>query len=35
MTNKEFEMYRNNQRKGVVDLPKSWVEEDGDALFTF
>lgn len=30
VTNKEFEIYRNNQGKGVVDLPKSWIEEDGD-----
>lgn len=29
VTNKEFEIYRNNQGKNFVGLPKSWVEDDG------
>lgn len=30
VTNREFETFRNNQSKGVVDFPKSWVDEDGE-----
>lgn len=30
VTNKEFEIFRNKQAKGVVDFPKSWVDEDGE-----
>ncbi|KIK09297.1 hypothetical protein K443DRAFT_82998 [Laccaria amethystina LaAM-08-1] len=30
VTNREFETFRNKQAKGVVDFPKSWVDEDGE-----
>ena len=35
VTNKEFETFRNKQAKGVVDFPKSWVDEDGEIKVCF